>query len=266
MPKWHGSLNAIAQCTFEALFRRSKHMKAVILAAGKGTRLLPFTHDLPKPMVEVAGRPLLLRTIDRLTAAGIVGSDVIVVTGYRQEAIRTRLDQEGLAACRTVWNPRWEEWNNNYSLLVARAAVGEDDVLQIDGDVLFDGLVIPRMLAAPGPGCLSIDVRDELDAETMKVEADREGRIRRISKQLDPQTAVGEYVGLTRLDAPLARRVFDEIARFPELGLTHEYYEHAYHRLAGRGEGPFRVVDIHDCVTTEIDDPADLERAQALLA
>jgi choline kinase len=240
-------------------------MKAVILAAGKGTRLLPLTQDLPKPMVDVAGRPLLLRIIDRLAAAGIVGTDVIVVTGYRQEVIRTRLDQEGLGACRTVFNPRWEEWNNNYSLLVAREAVGGDDVLQIDGDVLFDGKVIPRMLAAPGPGCLSIDVRDKLDTETMKVEADGEGRIRRISKQLDPRVAVGEYVGLTRLDAPLAHLVFAELERFPELGLTDEYYEHAYHRLAGRGEGPFRVANVHDCVTIEIDDRADLERAKGLL-
>jgi choline kinase len=216
-------------------------------------------------MVAVAGRPLLLRTIDRLAAAGLAGADVIVVTGYRQEAIRARLDQEGLGACQTVFNPRWEDWNNNYSLLVAREAVGQDDVLQIDGDVLFDGKVIPRMLAAPGPGCMSIDVRDELDAETMKVAADGQGRIQRISKQLPPASAAGEYIGLSRLDAPLARLVFDEITRFPALSLTHEYYEHAYHRLAGRGEGPFRVVDVHDCVTTEIDDLADLQRACGLL-
>jgi choline kinase len=241
-------------------------MKAVILAAGKGTRLLPLTLDLPKPMVDVAGRPLLLRTLDRLAAAGIVGADVIVVTGYREDAIRARLDQEGLGACRTVFNPRWEEWNNHYSLLVAREAVGGDDVLQIDGDLLFDDKVIPRLLAAPGPGCLAVDVRDELDDETMKVEVDGEGCIRHIAKQLPPRTALGEYIGLCRLDAPLARLVFDEIERFASLGLTHEYYEHAYHRLAGRGAGPFRVVDIHDCVTTEIDDLTDLARATRLLA
>jgi choline kinase len=240
-------------------------MKAIILAAGKGTRLAPLTNDLPKPMVDVAGRPLLLRTIDRLAAAGIAGADVIVVTGYRQESIRARLDAAGLGACRTVFNPRWEDWNNNYSLLVAREAAGGDAILQIDGDVLFDGAVIPRMLAAPGPACLSIDVRKELDPETMKVEADSEGRIRAISKKLDPAACAGEYIGLTRLDAPAASLVFDELARFPELKLTHEYYEHAYHRLAGRGACTFRVVNIHDCVTTEIDDLADLRRAEELV-
>jgi choline kinase len=240
-------------------------MKSVILAAGKGTRLAPLTDNLPKPMVDVAGRPLLLRTLDRLAAAGIRGADVIVVTGYRQEAIRARLDKEGFSACQTVYNPRWEDWNNFYSLLVAREAVNGDGLLQIDGDVLFDEKVIPRMLAAPGPGCLSIDVRPELDPETMKVESDGQGRIQRISKKLDPKTSAGEYIGLTRIDAPLARLVFDELATFPDLELTHEYYEHAYHRLAGRQEGPFRVVDVHDCTTTEIDDLADLHRAEAML-
>jgi choline kinase len=241
-------------------------MKAVILAAGKGTRLAPLTNNLPKPMIELAGRPLLLRTIDRLAAVGIRGSDVIVVTGYRQEVIRSRLDKEGLGSCQTVFNPHWDDWNNFYSLLVAREAVNGDSLLQFDGDVLFDGAVLPRMLAAPGPACLAIDVRDELDPETMKVSADNEGRIRQVSKKLDPISSIGEYIGLTRLDAPIASLVFDELSRFPDIGLTHEYYDHGYHLLAGRGEGPFRVVDIHDCVTTEIDDLADLRRAEALLA
>jgi choline kinase len=240
-------------------------MKAVILAAGKGTRLAPLTNDIPKPMIELAGRPLLLRTIDRLAAVGIRGADVIVVTGYREEAIRSRLDKEGLSACQTVFNPHWEDWNNFYSLLVAREAVAGDSLLQFDGDLLFDAAVLPRMLAASGPACLAVDVRDELDAETMKVTADAEGRISQVSKKLDAKSSLGEYIGLARLDAPVARLVFDELARFPDMGITHEYYDHSYHLLASRGQGPFHVVDIHDCVTTEIDDLADLRRAQALL-
>jgi choline kinase len=84
-----------------------------------------------------------------------------------------------------------------------------------------------------------------------------------LSKKLD--TAVGESMGIARLDAGLAEEVMAELATFPALGLTGEYYEEAYRRLAAAGRGPFRIVDVADLLVTEIDDLADLERAEALL-
>src|SRR5687768_10514204 len=103
-----------------------------------GSRLVPLTNDRPKPMVEVAGRPLLLRALDRLAAVGIRGADVIVVTGYRDDVLRARLAAAG-ASVTLVPNPRYREWNSFYSLLVAKAAVGDDAYLTLEGDVLFDG-------------------------------------------------------------------------------------------------------------------------------
>src|SRR5262249_19583006 len=90
------------------------------------------------------------------------------------------------------------------------------------------------------------------------------GRVVAVSKKLGAE-AVGEFVGISRLDAPLAAEVMDELGGLAAAGLGHEYYEHAYHRLAGRGRGPFRVCDVGDLATIEIDDLADLRRAEALL-
>jgi choline kinase len=240
-------------------------MKAVILAAGMGSRLAPLTNDRPKPLVEVAGKPLLLRTMERLAEVGITGPDVIVVAGYRQDVLRARLAESGRRPT-IVFNDHHDDWNNWYSLYVAREAIGGDSFLQIDGDVLFDGAVIPRMLQGAGPAALAVDVRPELDAETMKVEAaGPQRRIRAISKKLDPAASIGEYIGVTRIDAQVAERVMDELATFEKLGLVGEYYEHAYHRLAGRGEVPFFAIDVGDCTTIEIDDVNDLARAEALV-
>jgi choline kinase len=239
-------------------------MKAVILAAGMGSRLAPLTNDRPKPLVPVAGKPLLVRTIERLAQVGITGRDVIVVSGFRRDVLERTLAELGHGPT-IVFNPHFSDWNNFYSLAVTRAAVGGDSFLMIDGDVLYDAGMLPRMLAAPGPVCLSIDVRPELDAETMKVESDADGVIRAISKQLDPRTALGEYVGVTRIDAGFAPAIFAELEALAKEGLTNEYYEFAFNRLAGRGQGPFRAVDVHDLTTMEIDDLADLRRAEALL-
>jgi len=59
--------------------------------------------------------------------------------------------------------------------------------------------------------------------------------------------------------------VFRELAKFPDLGLTHEYYDHSYHLLSERDEVPFGIVDIRDCTVLEIDDRVDLERVERKL-
>ena len=97
-------------------------MKAVILADGRGSRLAPLTDDRPKPLVSVGGRPLLLRTIGRVTQLGIPDRDVVIVTGYREEMVSALLRREGLG-CRVVYNPRWFDYNSWHSLWVAREAL-----------------------------------------------------------------------------------------------------------------------------------------------
>jgi choline kinase len=240
-------------------------MKAVILAAGMGSRLLPLTADKPKPLVEVGGRSLLFHMIDRLADAGIRGADVIVVSGYRQDVLRRSLELGGYAPT-IVFNPRYADWNNFWSLRVASDAVAGDAFLQIDGDLLFDSALLPRLLAAPGPAALAVDVRPGVDDEAMKVAVGGpDGRIVAFSKGLAQERSVGESLGIARIDAPLGHAVFIELQALADEGLVNEYYEAAYQRLADRGAGPFRVVDVHDCTAIEIDDHADLARAEAAL-
>jgi choline kinase len=239
-------------------------MKAVILAAGVGSRLAPLTNDRPKVLVEVNGRSFLFRQLDLLARAGIPSRDVVVVGGYRIERLRDALASGG-HDCTVVFNDRYEPWNNFHSLLVAAPAVAGHDFLQLDGDVLLDDKLLPRVIAAPGDAVLAVDCRDDLDDETMKVQLD-EGRVVAISKLLDPSSCAGEYIGVTKLSAAAAGAVFDELAKFPDEDLTHEYYEHAYHRLTRSGRVPFDIVDVHDCAVLEIDNAEDLRRAEALLA
>ena len=241
-------------------------MKAVILAAGMGSRLAPLTLDRPKPMVPVAGRPLLLRALDRLAEVGIQGKDVIVVAGYREDVLRAGLAAAGRAPV-IVTNPRYDVWNSFYSLLCARDAVGGDAFLCFDGGVLFDGAVLPRVLAARGPGVLATDVHPDVDGEAAKVVATGpERRVRALSRTLDARMAIGRFIGIARIDRELTEVVFAELARFEPERLTHEVHDHCYHRLAERGLGRFYAVDVGDCAAIEIDDLRDLGRAEGLCA
>jgi choline kinase len=240
------------------------NMKAVILAAGIGSRLAPLTNDRPKVLVEILGRSFLFRQLDLLTRAGIPSRDVVIVGGYRVDRLREELARGGFD-CTVVVNDRYEPWNNFYSLLVAAPALAGEDFLQLDGDVVLDEVLLPRLVAAPGEALLAVDCRDELDEETMKVELDAAGRVAAIAKPLDPARCAGEYIGVAKLSAAAARAVFEEHARFPAEGLTHEYSEHAFHRLSSSGRLPFGIVDVHDCTVLEIDNALDLRRAEALL-
>jgi choline kinase len=241
-------------------------MKAVILAAGQGTRLESVTRSVPKCMAEVAGVTLIDRLLDELAAAGV--AEAIVVTGYKNEVLMDHLSASDNPLARgavEVFNPRFATWGNFYSLLVAEDAVGGGPFIKIDSDVLLDNRLLELVLSAPGPMCLAVDCRPGLGAEEMKVVVDEGGRMRAISKRLDPATALGEYVGVERVDAEAAPVVFDTLRSLIDLGETDEYYERAYELMMQAGR-PIRYADVSGCRWTEIDTPDDLAAAERLLA
>ncbi len=237
-------------------------MKAVLLAAGLGTRLEPLTKELPKCMVPVDGVPLVDRMITRIVEVGI--RDIIVVTGYMREKLELHLS-ESPGSIRFVHNERYADWGNFYSLLVAEEAIGGDDFIKFDADVLLDGGVLPALLEADGPGVLAIDRSETLAEEEMKARVDDTGRIEALNKQMDPATALGESIGIERIDAVLAPDVFAALRAMIDRGETHDYYERAYERLMETGHH-FGWADISACTWTEVDDLADLERANKIAA
>src|SRR5262249_55476867 len=89
--------------------REGRVVKAVVLAAGRGPRLAPLTDDRPKPLVDVGGRPLLYRALDRLAEVGVAGADVVVVGGYRLGVLKAALAAGGFGDATVVDNPRYAE-------------------------------------------------------------------------------------------------------------------------------------------------------------
>jgi choline kinase len=240
-------------------------VKAVILAAGMGTRLADVSGGLPKCMVPVGGRPMIDRMIDRLAEAGL--DDVVVVTGFEAGKLEAHLKASPspvARAARCVFNEKFAEWGNFFSKLVAERAVGDDGFVALDGDVVMDGTLLPRLLAADGPIALAVERRAGLGAEEMKVRVDADGRAVELNKRMDPTVALGEFVGVERVDREMTRDVFATLRSLIERGETGEYYERAYELMMQRG-APVRVADITGCTWGEIDDAADLAKAATLV-
>ena len=120
-------------------------MIGVILAAGMARRLRPLTDTRPKCLLCVGERTLLQRTVDAMVAAGI--QELVVVTGYRAEMLRTFLTEHyPVLNIHFIHNADYEHNNNIFSLWMTRPYTDGHDFLLMDSDILFDPAVLPYLL------------------------------------------------------------------------------------------------------------------------
>jgi choline kinase len=234
----------------------------MVLAAGAGKRLGEDTRDLPKTLLPVDGdRTILDVALGNLRRAGL--ERAVVVTGFAAQRIDERKDEledRHDIEIELCFNPKAEEWNNAYSLWMAREYFAEG-VLLVNGDTVHPASVEESLLAARGePIVIAVDDEKELGEEEMKVHVTGEGLLDRINKSLDPSTAQGEYIGLTLIEPEAAERLADALEatwrRDPQL-----YYEDGFQEFADRG-GRVGTAPIGTVEWVEVDDHADLERAR----
>ena len=239
-------------------------MRGLVLAAGPGRRLLPLTESRPKTLLELGnGRTILDLAVANLAAAGL--PRVTVVTGFASERIEKlvpELESRYGVGVDLVHNDRAEEWNNAYSLWLARDHFA-DGALLVNGDTVHPASVEETLLSARGPGVLlAVDREKPLGHEEMKVLLDGDGRLERISKEVDPGAADGEYIGLALIEPEAAEDLADALEvtwqRDPSL-----YYEDGFQELRDRG-GEVRAAPIGEVDWVEVDNHDDLARAKEI--
>jgi choline kinase len=239
----------------------------MVLAAGAGRRLRPDTDALPKALLPVDGGVTILDiALRNLAAVGL--RDIVIVVGYAADMMRERvasLEREHGVRLTLVDNDRAEEWNNAYSLWLAREHFAAGALL-VNGDTVHPVSVEKTLLAAAQQAGLVIAVDDikRLAEEEMKVIIDSGGRLTRITKLMDPALAYGEYIGATLIGAaaavPLAAALEATWRRDPSL-----YYEDGFQELTDRG-GTIEVAPIGEVEWVEVDNHDDLRRARELAA
>jgi choline kinase len=238
----------------------------LVLAAGAGRRLLHLTTALPKTLLPLGeDRTILDSILANLKAAGL--DRVALVTGFAAEEIERRvpeLERRHGVELSLVFNERAEEWNNAYSLWLARDAFAEGALL-VNGDTVHPPSVERSLLAARGEDVemvLAVDDHKPLAQEEMKVLLAPDGTMRRINKGLDPEASAGEYIGLTLIEpaaaAPLAEALEATWRRDTTL-----YYEDGFQELVDRG-GRVHTASIGAVEWAEVDDETDLERARKI--
>ncbi len=226
--------------------------QVVILAAGMGTRL---ARPLPKPLTELRdGRSIMQQQIDNLSSAFGDTYRIMIVVGFKLEAIIERFPQATF-----VYNEYYDQTNTSKSLLKALRAAPDGGVLWLNGDVVFDPQVLNRVapLIEADQSFVVVNTAKVSDEE-VKYTLDASGHIDQLSKTV--AGGLGEAVGINFVSGADKQAL---IARLDQVG-EQDYFERGI-ELAIELDGlKFKAVDISDLYAVEIDFAEDLERANEL--
>lgn len=270
-------------------------MIGMVLAAGTGRRLRPDTDGLPKALLPVAGETTILDiALRNLAAAGL--REVVIVVGYAAAAVADRVpayERDYGLSIDLVHNERAVEWNNAYSLWLAREYFRRG-VMLVNGDTVHPVSVEKTLLAASAAGAgrvgrpgrraqypqvraisngsrrepllgrliIAIDDIKELADEEMKVVLDADRMLVRITKVMDPAHAHGEYMGVTLIEPSAAVALADCLETTWRRN-PHLYYEDGFAEFSERG-GAVLAAPIGAVEWVEVDDHADLLRAREI--
>lgn len=236
-------------------------MKALILAAGRATRLYPMTAEAPKCLLDVGGKPLLARQLDAL--AGYRVGEVLVVTGYHADSIRHFADGASRRypfRLTLLHNPLYAETNNLYSAWIAREELEGLPCLILHADVLFHKAILTGCLASPADICLVID--REIVGETMKVTSQGD-RITAVRKSIPPREATGTFIGIAKFSGGGSRRFFEEMGGLVQEARKDLYFTAAVERLIAKGV-PVGYSLTEGLPWMDIDTPEELEQARTI--
>ena len=227
------------------------NIQALILAAGRGSRLGNPGHDTPKCLLEIGRRRLIEHQLDTLAESG-VGPAALTV-GYCADEVRELV---GMRA-EYIQSSRWATTNSLYSFWLARDWV-KGDVIVLNCDVLFSRHVVERLLDAPGDA-IAVDGSSGSGREQMKVKCAGD-RLVAMSKDLPAAETTAENVGILKLTQATARRLFQRAGELLEAGHEKDWLGTAVNSMAA--EIPLTVVDIAGLPWIEIDFSVDLSRAR----
>lgn len=186
-------------------------MKALVLAAGFGSRLAPITKTCPKSLVSVNGKPILIKQIENLQVNGIF--DITVISGYKAEILEEAVHglYPEVQILRSIY---YATTNNMYSAYLAKDVMNGEAFLMMNADVFYDASVIEELLKFEFSDAIVTDIGNYLE-ESMKV-VEQDGRLIRISKAITPEEALGTSIDVYKFSTKGSSAFFSKCSEYIE--------------------------------------------------
>jgi len=236
-------------------------MKALILAAGRGTRIHSVHGEHPKCLIQFndSKSTILDHQIKSLFSAGV--ADIGIVVGYEKDQIIRHVlknHRHHRNRFHFIENAAFAKTNNIYSFWLAQKWLNGESFICLNGDVVFDPRILVPAVESVAPITMVVDPkwRDE----TMKVIIS-EGRVIRMSKRILQSEFTGTYIGITSFAADVQAELFARINNLIGAGNDNEFFNVAVQQLADKGV-EVGFASTGDLPWAEIDDPGDLAFAR----
>lgn len=227
-------------------------MKAILLAAGKGTRISRMVKDIPKSTLPINGVPLIRHTAQLLREHHM---DIVTCVGYQQEEVR-----EALAGYDVTYyfNPFFEVTNSIASLWFARQEL-EGDCLIMNADVFFSKEILNMILEDPSPAVMMVD-RSRRKTGDYFFSTTASGCIRKYGKDLPLQFRSCEYVGIAKISTAFMPVFLERLDRLICRSEHDKWWEDVLYSFTDENEHEIHTKDVEGLFWSEIDYFDDYER------
>ena len=232
-------------------------MKAVILAAGRGTRLPEITKDKPKALIDISGKTILERQIEILKNNSI--KEIIVVIGYKADKIKKTTEK--MDNVLLIENKDYATTDNIYSLYLSKDEVKFEEFILLNGDTVFEGEIIKNLVRNIGKDIAPVDCK-YYDLEELKIKEENGLITKILPKNSSKEESDGSTIGIFKFSSEGSKILFEEIERLTLEGVKDKWFEHALNNIFKKIQ--MYKIDIHGLKWIEIDDINDIKKAHEL--
>ena len=238
-------------------------MKALILAAGLGSRLKDITKDIPKCLVEVNGKSFLEYQLEALRKNNI--KDIVIVIGYKGEKVKRFLEHSRFSDLniKLVENREYDSSNSSYSFWIAKDEVRSEPYIHINCDILFSPELIKRIIKDKHENIIVIDKKADLNRVTEHAVLDENNRIINMPKLGLANEAHGKGCGIAKLSPDTVKEITRIAYRMISQGNKNEHFYGIIRNMLDKYY--FYGIDSGDLLIKEVNTINDLEELKGLI-
>jgi len=227
------------------------NMKAILLAAGRGTRLKPLTIEKPKCLINIGKKTIIERQILLLKKIGI--KDILVITGYQSKMIEDQLGNQ-------VRYKHYKDYNKTNNLNTLWSARNEltGEIICLFTDLLFEYLLLEKIVYSEGDICLAVNTKKILEG-TMRVRI-KDSKIVGVGSHIPVSEGSGNFLGIAKFSTSGTSMLLEQMKKMVT-GHQNDYYTIAIDTLAKMKKN-IDYVDVSNFAWREVDTKEDLILAQ----